>query len=470
LPDDADGKNQRMRALPPVQRLLERAEADPALGAHPRAARTAAARAVLKQARGRLAEGDAPPSEAALLQAMSDILRDRTVTGLRRVINATGILLHTNLGRAPMAEVAALAAAEAARGYCDLEFDLANGARGARGAAVEALLCEVTGAEAALAVNNAAAAVLLALSALAGADGGEVIVSRGELVEIGGGFRIPDVIAQGGARLVEVGTTNRTRLSDYASAIGPATRVLLKVHQSNYRVVGFTAEAGLDELAALARAHGLLVLHDLGGGALIDLDGLGAPGEPTVAQSLAAGADLVAFSGDKLMGGPQAGLIVGRAAALAPLRRHPLLRAVRLDKMSLAALEATLRLYSDPDRARADIPMLARLGQGPERLRARAQALLDVLGADLASATAARVEPSQAYAGGGALPGRGLASFALTLAAPDGDVEGLAGRLRLGEPAVVTRIAHDRLVIDLLAIGEDEAAPLAEALRRALAP
>ena len=273
---------------------------------------------------------------------------------LRRVINATGVVLHTNLGRAPLPAAALQAAVEAAQGYSNLEFDLERGMRGSRTAGVEPLLCELTGAQAGLAVNNAAAAVLLALSALAG--GGEVIVSRGELVEIGGGFRIPDVIAQGGAKLVEVGTTNRTRVADYASAVTPRTRVLLKVHQSNYRVVGFTAEASLAELAGLARARDLTLVHDLGGGAMTDLAALGRPHEPTVRESLQAGSDLVAFSGDKLMGGPQAGLLVGRTRALAPLRSHPLLRAVRLDKMALAALEATLRLYRDPAQAAAEVP------------------------------------------------------------------------------------------------------------------
>jgi L-seryl-tRNA(Ser) seleniumtransferase len=264
-----------------------------------------------------------------------------------RVINATGIVLHTNLGRAPLAAEAIAAAAAAAAGYCNLEFDLATGARGSRTANIEPWLRQLTGAEAALAVNNNAAAVLLALSALAGpglhgqpgeAPGeapGDVIVSRGELVEIGGGFRIPDIIQQGGARLVEVGTTNKTHLADYAAAITPRTRVLLKVHQSNFRITGFTAIVALPDLAKLAREKGLMLVHDLGSGAVTDLSAPGHDAEPTVQQSIAAGADLVAFSGDKLFGGPQAGLIAGRAMAVDTLRRHPFLRAVRLDKLSL---------------------------------------------------------------------------------------------------------------------------------------
>ncbi|MGC1304543.1 MAG: L-seryl-tRNA(Sec) selenium transferase, partial [Caulobacteraceae bacterium] len=343
--DDIGSRSNGLRALPQVQRLLEHPRAEALIAAHSREEVVEALRRGLDQAREALLAGvllDAPGEAALLAQAETDLARAARPI-LRRVINATGIVLHTNLGRAPLPAAALQAVMQVGQGYSNLEFDLETGARGSRTQGVEPLIRELTGAEAGLAVNNAAAAVLLALSALAG--GGEVIVSRGELVEIGGGFRIPDVIRQGGARLVEVGTTNRTRLSDYAAAITPDTRVLLKVHQSNYRVVGFTAEASLAELAGLARERGLTLMHDLGGGALTDLRRLGRPYEPTVRESLEAGADLVAFSGDKLMGGPQAGLLAGRKSAMDPLRRHPLLRAVRLDKMVLGALEATLRLY-----------------------------------------------------------------------------------------------------------------------------
>jgi L-seryl-tRNA(Ser) seleniumtransferase len=368
-----------LRALPQVQRLLEHPRAHALAELHSRDETVAALRQALDQARQALLSGvlHVAPDEDALLDRAETALAQAAQPVLRRVINATGIVLHTNLGRAPMPAAALEAVMQIGQGYSNLEFDLAKGQRGSRTQGVEPLLRELTGAEAGLAVNNAAAAVLLALSALAG--GGEVIVSRGELVEIGGGFRIPDVIRQGGAKLVEVGTTNRTRLADYAAAITSETCVLLKVHQSNYRVVGFTAETSLQELSGLARERGLILMHDLGGGALADLRRLGRPYEPTVRESLEAGADLVAFSGDKLMGGPQAGLLAGRRAAIDPLRKHPLLRAVRLDKMTLAALEATLRLYRDPARAVVGVPALAMLAQGLDQLRARAERLAAVL-------------------------------------------------------------------------------------------
>ena len=454
-----------------MQRLLEHPDLRALGAAFGPAAVTGAARLELDQARAAL-RGDAaaaPPDAAALAHRVGARLQAGAQPGLRPVINATGVVLHTNLGRAPMAPAAAQAAAGIAAGYSNLEFDLQTGRRGARTQGVEPLLCEIAGAEAALAVNNAAAAVLLALSALAG--GGEVIVSRGELVEIGGGFRIPEVIAQGGAKLVEVGATNKTRLGDYAAAITPATKMLLKVHPSNYRMTGFTGEAGLQELSGLARVRGLILMHDLGGGALLDLRRLGLPYEPTVQESLAAGADLAAFSGDKLMGGPQAGLLVGRAAALAPLRRHPLMRAVRLDKMTLAALEATLRLYRDPERAIGAVPALAMLGQPLAGLQARAERLGAALDAGPLDAGPDgsldwRVEPSEAFSGGGTLPTRGRESRAVSVAAACG-AQALAGRLRLGTPAVVARIAADRVVLDMLTVADGDLATLARALHTA---
>ncbi len=412
--------------------------------------------------------GDVPALDHLGLEVQAYLARDAG-PGLQRVINATGVVLHTNLGRAPLAQEAVEAAAAVACGYSNLEYDLEAGRRGARTQGVEPLLCEITGAEAALAVNNAAAAVLLALSALAGVHAGEVIVSRGELVEIGGGFRIPDVITQGGARLVEVGATNKTRLSDYAAAITPATRMLLKVHPSNYRMLGFTGEAGLDELAGLARERGLVLMHDLGGGALVDLRRMGLPHEPTVQESLAAGADLVAFSGDKLMGGPQAGLLAGRAGVLEPLRRHPLLRAVRLDKMTLAALEATLRLYRDPDQAVQAVPVLAMLDQAIAVLQARAERFGALLEDCAPKRGDWRVTRSEAFTGGGTLPTQGRESRALVLT-PRGGVEALARRLRTGAPAVVARIKDDALVFDMLTIPDSDLPGLADALEQARQP
>jgi L-seryl-tRNA(Ser) seleniumtransferase len=311
----------------------------------------------------------------------------------------------------------------------------------------------LTGAEAALAVNNGAAAILLALSALAG--GGEVVVSRGELVEIGGGFRIPDVIREGGARLIEVGSTNKTRLDDYRAAIGPDTRVLLKVHQSNFRTIGFTAEVAIRELAGLAHEHGLSLVADLGSGLLKAAQG---STEPSLGDALAAGADLVTCSGDKLLGGPQAGLIIGRADVVEPLRHHPLLRAMRIDKLTLAALEATLMLHRDqPER----IPVVRMLGQATSVLEARARRLRTALGCG-------DVEASKGFSGGGSLPEQRIESRALLLAPPMGP-EAAARALRDGTPAVVGRIARDRLVIDMLTVADEELDDLAAALRGVMA-
>ncbi len=294
--------------------------------------------------------------------------------------------------------------------------------------------------------------------------GGEVVVSRGELVEIGGGFRIPDVIRQGGARLVEVGTTNRTRLADYRDAITPATRVLLKVHQSNYRIVGFTAAASLAELATLARERGLLLVEDQGSGTLADLGRLGRSHEPTVQEAIEAGADLVTFSGDKLLGGPQAGLLVGKREAVDPLRKHPLLRALRLDKLTLAALEATLRLHLDEDGATRRLPVLRMLAQGEAALQDRAERLAALL----PPAASPRIEPTTGYAGGGSLPDEGVPSRALSLAVPGIAVDELARRLRAGRPAVVGRLHDGRLLLDMLAVADVELPDLADAVRRVL--
>jgi L-seryl-tRNA(Ser) seleniumtransferase len=450
-----------LRALPQVQRVLETSEAGRLVHAFSRQALVEALRTALGEAREALRRGEAAPSPTELVRRAAAVLAAGEQPGLRRVINAAGVVLHTNLGRSPLPPAAIEAMTEAGAGYANLEFDLDRGERGGRGQAIEPQLCSLLGAEASLAVNNAAAAVLLALSAHAA--GGEVIVSRGELVEIGGGFRVPEVIAQGGARLVEVGTTNKTRLDDYRRAITERTRVLLKVHQSNYRVVGFTAEAALPELAGLARERGLVLMHDLGSGALVDLAGLGRAPEPRPQDSLAAGADLVAFSGDKLMGGPQAGLLAGSRAAIEPLRRHPLLRAVRLDKTTLAGLEATLRLYRHPDRAVREIPALRMLAQKPEEVEARAHRLLALI----AEAVPATVERSTAQTGGGALPGQEMDSFCVALEARAGDLEALAGRLRTGRPAVVGRLAGGRLLLDLFAVADAEVEALAGALIRA---
>jgi len=440
--------------LPQVQTLLEQEAAAALIALHGRRAVTAGLRATLAELRAGIAHGQraAAPGADAILADCAERLAATRRSGLRRTINATGIVLHTNLGRAPLAPEAVAAIAEAASGYCNLEFDLAGGGRGSRTQAVEPLLRQLTGAEAALAVNNGAAAVLLALSALA--KGGEVVVSRGELVEIGGGFRIPDVIVQGGARLVEVGATNKTRLADYRAAIGPETRVLLKVHQSNFRTVGFTAETGIAELSGLAREHGLALVVDLGSGLLKRTP---ESTEPSISEALAAGADIVTCSGDKLLGGPQAGIIVGQCDTIAPLARHPLLRAVRLDKLSLAALEATLLLHRDrPER----IPVLRMIGQRPDELQQRAERLRALLGHGTVAA-------SEAFAGGGSLPEQRLESRAL-LIEPASGAEAAAARLRENEPAVVGRISKGCLVIDMLTVSDEELPDLAAALRTVL--
>jgi L-seryl-tRNA(Ser) seleniumtransferase len=396
-----------------------------------------AARTVLDRAREEIRSGADPGDLAGRLAAE---LRAVRAPSLRRVLNATGVIVHTNLGRAPLAEEAIAQVVETARGYSNLELDLTEGTRGSRQDHVAALLRRLTGADAALVVNNNAAAVLLALAALG--EGREVVVSRGELIEIGDGFRIPDVLMRSGARLVEVGTTNRTRAKDYEKAVGPDTALLLRVHQSNFRVVGFTELPRLEELAAVARRHGLPLVDDQGSGALLDL-----PGEPTAKESLAAGADLVCFSGDKLLGGPQAGIVVGRADLVERLRRHPLQRAVRADKLTLAALEGTLRLYLDaPER----IPVLRMLAQDTATVRARAERLASLVGGS--------VEETVGRVGGGALPLAELPSFACAVE------ESLAAPLRHGAPPVVGVVRDGKLLLDCLTLADAEVDEVAAAV------
>ena len=403
-----------------------------------------AARAVIERAREEIRAGHEPGELAERLRAE---LASARAPRLRRVLNATGVVVHTNLGRAPLAEEALARIVETARGYSNLEFDLGEGARGSRQDHLAAILHRLTGAEAALVVNNNAGAVLLALAALA--EGREVVVSRGELIEIGDGFRIPDVLARSGARLVEVGTTNRTRAADYERAVGEETAVLLRVHQSNFRVVGFSERPRLEEVAAVARGHGLPLVDDLGSGALTPSDTvLLGDVEPSARESLAAGADLVCFSGDKLLGGPQAGIVVGRAGLVERLRRHPLQRALRIDKLSLAALEGTLLLHLDaPER----LPVLRMLAQDADAVRARAERL--------ATATRGEVEETVGRVGGGALPLAELPSFACSL--PDA----LAEPLRTGEPPIIGVVRDGRLLLDCLTLTDAEAEEAAAAVR-----
>jgi L-seryl-tRNA(Ser) seleniumtransferase len=417
----------RLRDLPSVDELARGVD-DPLA--------VAAARAVLERAREEIRAGADPGDLRARL---ADELAQARRPALRRALNATGVLVHTNLGRAPLAQAAVARVAETA-GYSNLELDLSSGARGSRQDHLAPLLRRLTGAEAALAVNNNAAAVLLALAALA--DGREVVVSRGELIEIGDGFRIPEVLASSGARLVEVGTTNRTRAADYERAIGPETALLLRVHPSNFRVIGFGERPRVEELAAVARRHGLPLVDDLGSGALVPVEG-----EPTPASVLAAGADLVCFSGDKLLGGPQAGIVAGRADLVERLRRHPLHRALRPDKLTLAALEGTLALYLDRPE---DIPVLRMLREPAESVRARA--------ARLAESVGGTVEETVARAGGGALPLAELPSFACAVE------ESLAVALRAHEPPVIAVVRDGRTLLDCRTLTDSEAAEVAAAV------
>ena len=429
----------RLRDLPSVDRLL----GDPRLAGQPRPLVVTAARAALDRARDEIRAGRDPGDPVEIVLAE---LHASGLPSLRRVLNGTGVLVHTNLGRAPLPEAGIDRAVEVGRGYSNLEYDVVAGARGSRQDHLAGLLQRLTGAEAALVVNNNAGAVLLALAALA--EGHEVLVSRGELIEIGDGFRIPEVLGRSGARLVEVGTTNRTRAADYERAIGPETAVLLRVHQSNFRVVGFTELPDLSELAEIAKRAALPLVDDLGSGALVPLGD-----EPTARGSLAAGADLVCFSGDKLLGGPQAGIVVGRADLVERLRRHPLQRALRADKLTLAALEGTLALYLDPERARREIPVLRMLEEPVEDVRARADRL--------AAKVEGSVEETVARVGGGALPLAELQSFACALE------EELAEPLRLGQPAVIGVIRDGKLLLDCRTLADAELEEVAEAVTRA---
>ncbi len=459
-------------ALPSVDRLLQAAEGAALAESYGRAPTVAALRHVLDEVRAAFADGESPDvSDATLAQSAAAQLARADTPSLRRVFNLTGTVLHTNLGRAPLAEAAIAAMADAARGASNLEFDLASGKRGDRDVHVEDLLCELTGAEAATVVNNNAGAVLLLLNALALRK--EVPVSRGELVEIGGAFRIPDIMARAGAKLVEVGTTNRTHPRDYESAITGRTALLMKVHTSNYAVQGFTAEVPEHDLAGIAHAADLPFAVDLGAGALVDMERWGLPHEPTPAETIAAGADLVTFSGDKLLGGPQAGLIVGRADLIAKLKKSPLKRALRCDKATLAALAATLKLYRDPDRLAERLPTLRLLARKAADIRADAQALKDDIAGALGDRFEIDVRDCSGQIGSGALPVETLDSAAVTIT-PAGSrgrgaaLKRLAADLRALPVPVVGRIQDDALWLDLRCLDDMEGfrAQLAELAAR----
>ncbi len=444
------------RRLPAVDALLAEPDVAALLTAHPRGLVVRAVRDTLEHAR---AHDGAAPAEGCRAAVHARVQR-LAAPSLVPVINATGVVLHTNLGRAPLARAAIAALARIGAGYANLEYDLARGARGSRHELCRDLLVELTGAEDALVVNNAAGALLVALSALA--RDGEAVVSRGELVEIGGAFRIPDIMARSGAKLVEVGSTNRTHLKDYEGAVTERTRLLLKVHRSNFQVTGFTAEVSAQDIAGVARARGAASLYDLGSGLLIDLSSRGLAGEPTVAEALASSVDAVAFSGDKLLGGPQAGILLGRRDAIAACRQDPLARAVRSDKFTLAALEATLALYRDPERARAEIPVLRMLTEDVTQIRQRAEALHQGVGKE------AEVVEGESEVGGGSFPGAKLKTWLLAIHPQNLAPNTLAERLRGGNPPVIARIADDRVVLDPRTIFPDELEAVARAVRAAL--
>lgn len=401
------------------------------------------------------------PSEEALHDAILVRLAREETHGLLPVLNGTGIVLHTNLGRAPLAPEALAAMIAVGGGYSNLEYDTQTGERGSRYARVSALLREATGAEDSIVVNNCAAAVLLALDTLA--RGREVVVSRNQLVEIGGGFRLPDVLRRSGATLVEVGATNKVYLDDFAHALSPHTALLMRSHTSNYRIEGFTADVAPAELAALGKRTGVTTLEDLGSGVLVDLERWGLPHERTVREVVADGIDLVAFSGDKLLGGPQAGIIVGRAASIARLRANPLLRALRVGKTTLAALAATLRLYLEPAEVER-IPFYAMIAATNDTLRERAETIASAL--RNASVDVAIVG-STGYAGGGALPMHAIASIALAIRPPAGDANSLAARMRNARPPVIGHVAGDRVLIDLRTIPPERDGDLTASLRAA---
>jgi L-seryl-tRNA(Ser) seleniumtransferase len=527
-----DTTRQALRALPAVEELLNHAAAARLLEKYPRTQVVEAVRSALEAARlqilaaaggddagtaGTTAPGDiaapagpavpgglaAPagltPTPEDLLTRAAVLLEEWALPGLRPVLNLTGVVIHTNLGRAPLSEAAVEQVVQVARSYSNLEYDVEAGARGSRESHVEDLLTRLTGAEAGFAVNNNAGAVLLLLMALA--SGREVLVSRGQLVEIGGSFRLPDIMRAGGVRLVEVGTTNRTRVEDYEAAITAETALLLRVHTSNYRIMGFTEEADLGELVGLGRSRGVIVADDLGSGALHDLDAF--RGEPTVAASLRAGVDVVCFSGDKLLGGPQAGILVGRREIIERLRKHPVARALRLDKMTLAALEATLRAYQDPERARRDIPVVRSLTRTSAETVALAGRLLAAIDRRSAGGFILEVEESSARAGGGSMPLTEVPSHAVRIRFPELPIDGgapggtarpagaaggpggsggeaaaptgatptvaaLENALRHAPTPVIARVSQDSLHLDVLALDERDLDAVADSVAWAI--
>ena len=449
---------QLLRSLPRVDALCQSPELELLRTEYGEKALVEAVRQVLSQLRQGILDGTVEALPADLHSRIREVLIRRSLPSLRPVINGTGIILHTNLGRACLSDRAVWAVYDVARQYTNLEYDIPSGGRGSRYSHVEAQLCRITGAESALVVNNNAAAVLLVLSALT--QGGQVVVSRGELVEIGGAFRVPDIMEACGAQLKEVGTTNKTHLADYERAINENTRALMKVHTSNYRIVGFTETPSLSSLVELGHANSLPVIEDLGSGCLVNLNTFGIHDEPSVQDSLKAGVDVVSFSGDKLLGGPQAGIILGRKAYIDKLKKHPLTRAMRVDKMTLAALEATLRSYEN-DRTE-EIPVLSMLSASPEELKGKAELLSSMLSS---AGIRAEVIPTEGRVGGGSVPNHSLPSYAVALA---GDVNALEEKLRLGLHPIVGRIHDGLYLLDVRTLFEEDFSTIVEAVREAM--
>jgi len=454
------------RALPSVGRLLEHPAIVEALRQTPRAVLVEALRAEIADARQRAHQGDTVPSDSDFVERALARAEHAARPSLRRAINATGVVLHTGLGRAVLSEAAQRATTEVAAGHSTLEIDVETGRRGSRQEHVRSLLGELTGSESALVVNNNAGAVFLSVTALA--QGREVILSRGELIEIGGSFRMPDIIRASGATLVEVGTTNRTRLRDYAEAITERTGLLLRCHPSNFKIVGFTEEAPAADLARLGRERGIPVMDDLGSGAILDTSVFGTGPTTTLRAAVESGCDIVTASGDKLLGGPQAGLILGRREFVERIARHPLARALRVDKLTLAALEATLKLYRDPERARQEIPTLRYLSRTQEELRAMANDLQQRIQAAVENGLRVELVDEHSQVGGGSLPGENLPTVCVRLCPPEGGLseEGLAARLRANEPPIFARLKEGALLLDPRTLEQEEFEKITEAVKR----
>jgi L-seryl-tRNA(Ser) seleniumtransferase len=470
---DPEVRQRYLRTLPAVDELLRHPRTQPLLGTHSRNLIVESIRKVLEEKRRAILQSrdeqeasaaTGTPEEWTVL--VEEELAASLRASLRPVINATGVVLHTNLGRAPLSESALRNIVEIAGSYSNLEFNLKTGERGSRYEHVEEKLCRISGAEAAVVVNNNAGAVLLALNSLA--EGKEVVVSRGQLVEIGGSFRIPDVMRKSGARLVEVGTTNRTHLRDYELAVGGETALLLRVHPSNFRVLGFTAEVPLIDLVSLGRERGVPVMEDLGSGCLLDLSGFGLEHEPTVQEAIQAGADVVTFSGDKLLGGPQAGILVGKKGVLDLIRKNPLNRALRIDKLTLAGLEATLRVYLEPDQAVKTLPSLSMLTVPLSELDTRAKQVRRRLMKTVSSSCHVTLRDDSSQVGGGALPLQALPTRVLALRQVGVSAATLEEKLRKSEPPVIARVKEEEVVLDLRTVAEEEEPLLIEAIRRAL--